>query len=244
MTASARTPRTRRAAVVVFLVVFCVGLGWRGAAALWAQESTAEASVSVGTWAESGTCESPTSGELPPGQLSSTFGWGQIKDGHFTLMFHQWSGQAVGEVEFCQDGASLGMVRVDPDRAYAEVQIDGLPDGTYEFTYLVRTSAGEVRRSQPLVITVTEAKPGTPTLRYDSSAKILYVNLYQGTPATSYRILQDGVEITSGGFAEDPWGSHEVTVALGHLAAGSYELVAEYSNEFGATTSAITVVIP
>lgn len=238
------TGRTRRAAVVAFLAVFFLGLGLHAAAALWSQESTVVVSVSVGTWNDPGACESPNSDRLPPGQLSSNFGWSELKDGYFTLMFHQWSDQTVGAVEFCQDGISLGVVQVDPSSGYAELHIDGLPDGTYEFTYLVLTATGEVLESQPLVVTVTEASPGTPTLRYDSWAQVLFVNLYQGTPAASYRILQDGTQIAAGEFPEDPWASREVSVALGHLAAGEYELVAVYENRFGSTAAAMTVVIP
>lgn len=46
------SPRTWRAAVVVFLSVLLGGLGLSGAAALWSQQSTATVSVGTGTWTD------------------------------------------------------------------------------------------------------------------------------------------------------------------------------------------------
>lgn len=44
--------RTRRAAVVLFLVVFLGGLGLSGASAVWSQQGAVQATVTTGSWSD------------------------------------------------------------------------------------------------------------------------------------------------------------------------------------------------
>ena len=139
------------------------------------------------------------------GVLSSNDGWDTgLKDGTFQVAMNLWWGENGSLFKLYQDGelvAKVPLTMMTPGAQRAAVDITGLANGTYVFTGELVNSKGTTA-TQSLTVKVTDAAPGKPVLSADNSdgdgTYTVTADLWWGTNATSYRFLENGVEVGSG----------------------------------------------
>lgn len=243
--------RTWRAALVVFVSVLVTGLALGSASALWSQQVEATTGVRIGTWATPTPtptpAPSPTPTGPPPsaGDLTSSFSGSGVYDGYFKLYYHLWWGQSLAnEVEFFSNGTSLGrsQMATTGTEQHAEFAINGLANGTYKFTCVVRNASGQTACKAPVTVTVTQANPGMPVLSYDPGTRQVVAHMYYGTNATSFRLSRNGAHVASGQLTASTPNKQVVRVPVGTLAKGRHEFVMVFTNQFGSTTAQPLVV--
>lgn len=178
------------------------------------------------------------------GVLSSNDGWDTgLKDGTFQLTMNLWWGSNGSLFKLYRDGelvATMPLTMSTPNAQKSVVEIAGLSNGTYKFTGELVNSKGTTA-TKPLTVTVTDAAPGRPVLSSDNSdrdgAYSVTANLWWGTNATSYRLLENDVEIASGALAAATPAAQKVVVPVTGRAIGTYTYTIEFVNAGGVTTS-------
>lgn len=187
----------------------------------------------------------PDDEEAPPapGVLSSTSGWDGLRDGTFELRWNMWWGPNASKVIFYENGHMIETREREasgPDAQSLIVPIEGRGNGTYEYTAEVINSQG-VSHPRPLTVTVTDANPSAPKLSDDNrdgnGSFTLTANMWWGTNATSWRLLENGAEIAAGELEASTPDSQRVSVAIENRDTGSYVYVIEFSNAAGTTAS-------
>lgn len=160
-------PRTWRAAVVTFLVVFLGGLGVSGASALWSQTATATAGITTGYWKSNGpgwkmpldvsVISQSSSLELFEVRHDVHLGWEPTSvddrrvDGvAYTVAITELRGGDVREV---------GPVRVQGDQGTVTVVVDRNWLGTASFRLTITPRIGDVA-GEPTVRTLTVRSSG------------------------------------------------------------------------------------
>ncbi|GLJ81119.1 fibronectin type III domain-containing protein [Microbacterium imperiale] len=184
--------------------------------------------------------------------LSSDEGWDTgLKDGTFRVTMNLWWGQNGSLFKLFRDGELVGSVPLTmtsgPSAQQAVVDIAGLPNGTYRFTGELVNSRGTTA-TKPLTVTVTDAAPARPVLSHDnrkgSGSYTVRADLWWGTNATSYRFLENDVEVAAGELAAASPAAQSATLPVSGRAPGTYRYVVEFRNAAGVTTSApITVTV-
>lgn len=176
--------------------------------------------------------------------LSSDNGWDTgLQDGDYDLTMNLWWGQNATDLAVYENGTLIAdrpLTMATPGAQQAAVHVSGRTNGTYVYTAQISNSKG-VRDLEPLTVTVTDASPGVPTLSdddYDHSGRYtVTANLWWGTNATSYRLLENGTEVASGALTAATPGAQTVAVPLTGRATGGYDYVMEFANAQGTTTS-------
>jgi hypothetical protein len=178
--------------------------------------------------------------------LSSNDGWDTgLKDGTFQLAMDLWRGENGSLFKLYQDGVLVAKVPLTFSSAggaqHASVDIIGLKNGTYVFTGELLNSKGKTA-TQSLTVKVTDASPGKPVLSSDNHDKDgtyrVTADLWWGTNATSYRFLQDGVEVAVGTLTAATPAAQKATLPVTGKATGTYTYMVEFSNAAGTTVSA------
>lgn len=185
-----------------------------------------------------------------PGVLSSTSGWAHgLHDGTFEVRWNMWWGSNASRIRVFENGAMVyeqGLAAAGPAAQTVTIPIAGRSNGTYEYTAEVVNSQG-VSHPTPLVVTVRDAQPAAPRLSHDNwdrdGAYVVTADLWWGTNATSWRLLEDGVEVGAGVLAAASPAAQRVAVPLVGRAAGEHAYVMEFANAAGVTTSSALVVI-
>lgn len=176
--------------------------------------------------------------------LSSNDGWDTgLEDGTFQVTMNLWWGENGSLFKLYRDGelvAKVPLTMSSPGAQRAVVDIEGLPNGTHEFTGALVNSKGTTA-TQPLTVTVTDANPGKPSIsvanKDGDGTYTVKADLWWGTNATSYRFLENGVEAGSGTFvAETPRAQH-ATLEVTGKPVGTYVYVVEFTNAAGTTAS-------
>jgi len=130
---------------------------------------------------------------------------------------------------------------MSPGAQSAVVDIKGLKNGTYVFTGELLNSKGRTA-TQPLTVKVTDAAPGKPVLsadNWDGDGKYtVTADLWWGTNATSYRFLENGVEVGAGDLKAATPGAQRATLPVTGKAKGTYTYTVEFANAAGTTASA------
>lgn len=176
--------------------------------------------------------------------LSSDNGWDTgLQDGDFDLTMNLWWGQNATRLVVYENGSPIAdrpLTMATPAAQQAVIPVTGRANGTYVYTATLSNSKG-TRQLDPLTVTVTDASPGVPTLSDDDydhdGTYTVTADLWWGTNATSYRLLENGVEIASGPLTAATPGSQRVAVPITGRAAGGYDYVVEFSNAQGTTNS-------
>ncbi|WP_106816370.1 chitinase N-terminal domain-containing protein [Microbacterium timonense] len=179
------------------------------------------------------------------GVLSSNDGWDTgLKDGTFQLTMNLWWGENGSLFKLYRDGeliAKVPLTMMSPGAQRAVVDIEGLADGTYVFTGELLNSKGSTA-TQPLTVKVTDASPGKPSLsagnKDGDGTYTVTADLWWGTNATSYRFLENGVEVGAGALTAATPGAQHAQVAVTGKAKGTYTYTVEFTNAAGTTTSA------
>ncbi|HYP73253.1 MAG TPA: chitinase N-terminal domain-containing protein, partial [Microbacterium sp.] len=184
------------------------------------------------------------------GVLSSNDGWDTgLKDGTFQIEMNLWWGQNGSLFKLYRDGALVGSVplkMLTPGAQRAVVDVAGLPNGTYVFTGELVNSKGKTA-TQPLTVKVTDASPGKPVLSSDNwdgdGSYTVTADLWWGTNATSYRFLENGVEVSAGSLTAASPNAQRATLSVTGKAKGAYAYTVEFRNAAGTTVSAPATVI-
>lgn len=97
-------------------------------------------------------------------------------------------------------------------------------------------------------MTVSDAAPAAPALSHDNydgdGSFTLTADLWWGTNATEYRILEDGELIAAGTLDAATPAAQRATVNVSDKEPGTYSYVAEFSNAAGTTVSSpVTVTV-
>ncbi|KJL40584.1 fibronectin type III domain-containing protein [Microbacterium trichothecenolyticum] len=179
------------------------------------------------------------------GVLSSNDGWDTgLKDGTFQLTMNLWWGENGSLFKLYRDGelvAKVPLTMMTPGAQSAVVDITGLVNGTYVFTGELVNSKGTTA-TQPLTVKVTDASPGKPVLSSDArggtGSYTVTADLWWGTNATSYRFLENGVEVGAGDLKAATPGAQRATLPVSGKAKGTYTYTVEFTNAAGTTASA------
>lgn len=177
-----------------------------------------------------------------PGELSSTSGWAHgLHDGEFELRWNMWWGPNASRVRLYQNGELIhteDLAAAGPAAQRLAVPVSGLADGRYEYTAEIVNSQGTTSPA-PLVVEVTDAAPGIPVLSGSDAdgdgAYVLTANMWWGTNATTWRLLEDGVEIASGELTAASPAAQRVEVPVEGRSAGTRSYVMEFSNDVGSS---------
>ncbi len=175
--------------------------------------------------------------------LTSTSGWEHgLDDGNFEVRMNLWWGTNATRFRLYQDDELIASVPLEPASPAAQsavVPIAGLPNGTYEFRGELANSQGTTP-TKSITVQVTDASPGEPVLSHDDwdgdGTFTLSADLWWGTNADAWRLLQDGVEVASGSLEAATPAAQHVEVPFTGL-EGAHEFVIEFSNGAGTTAS-------
>lgn len=184
-----------------------------------------------------------------PGALSSTSGWAHgLHDGTYEVRWNMWWGANASHIRVFENGALVheqALAAAGPAAQAVTVPITGRVNGRYEYTAEVANSQG-VAHTAPVVVTVRDAQPSMPWLSSDNHDRdgeyVVTANLWWGTNASSWRLLEDGVEVDAGELSALSPGAQRVQVALAGRATGQHTYVMEFANAAGVTTSSPLVV--
>ncbi len=178
------------------------------------------------------------------GVLASNDGWDTgLKDGTFQVTMNLWWGENGSLFKLYRDGelvAKVPLTMMTPGAQLAVVDVAGLPNGTYVFTGQLLNSKGTTA-TQSLTVKVTDAAPGKPALSADNGdgdgKYTVTADLWWGTNATSYRFLENGVEVGAGSLSAASPNAQQAKLAVTGKSKGSYVYVVEFTNAAGTTTS-------
>ena len=184
--------------------------------------------------------------------LTSNDGWDTgLKDGTFQVTMNLWWGQNGSLFRLYREGELVGSVPLTmaaaPGPQRAVVDVAGLPNGTHRFTGELVNSKG-VTATLPLTVTVTDAAPGTPVASHDNwdadGSYTVRADLWWGTNASSYRVLENDLEVATGALTAASPAAQSITHAVTGKTPGTYRYVVEFRNAAGATASTpITVTV-
>ena len=177
--------------------------------------------------------------------LRTTSGWAHgLHDGSFEVLLDLWWGTNGSVFALYENGRLIAVEELELRTPHAQslrVPVTGRPDGTYVYSGVLLNSRGATETA-PVTVVVDDAAPGTPVLSHDNwdgdGAFTVTANLWWGTNATSYRILEDGVVVAEGALTAATPGAQRATATLGHRGPGTYTYVAELTNAAGTTVSA------
>ncbi|RCK68462.1 hypothetical protein DT076_16255 [Desertihabitans brevis] len=171
-----------------------------------------------------------------------------LRDGFFSLTADLWWGENASLVRLYENGEPLAVRRLTPSTPQAQrvvVEVAGRPDGRYTYTGELVNSRGSTPLA-PVTVEVSDAAPGRPVLSHDDfdgdGSFRLTADLWWGTNATSYRFLEDGVEIGSGTLAADTPHAQRASVAVEDAEPGHHRYVVELANHAGTTRSELLEV--
>lgn len=186
-----------------------------------------------------------------PAVLSSDNGWDTgLHDGDYTVSVDLWWGSNASRVELYEDGELIEAQTLQPATPSAQraaFSIRGNTDGEYVYTARLVNSAGATTTA-PLRVVVTDAAPGRPVLSHDNwdgdGAFVLTADLWWGTNASSYRVLQDDQVLTEGTLESSTPAHQQVRTEITGLPQGEYAFVVEWINDAGTTRSEpVTVIV-
>jgi regulation of enolase protein 1 (concanavalin A-like superfamily) len=192
--------------------------------------------------------EPPADTETAPpakGVLSSTSGWANgLHDGTFEVRMNIWWGANASRMTLYENGEPIEtrhLVAAGPAAQSAEVPLTGRVNGSYVYTAELVNSRGTTW-TDPITVQVTDAEPAQPVLSSDNwdrdGSYRVTADLWWGTNATSWRLLEDGVEVARGELVAATPAAQRVDVDLTGRSAGTHEYVVEFANAAGVTLSA------
>ena len=183
----------------------------------------------------------------PPakGVLSSTSGWTTgLHDGTFEVRMNIWWGANASRVTLYENGEPIetrDLVAAGPSAQAVAFPLSGRVNGSYAYSAELVNSRGTTW-TDPVTVHVTHAEPARPVLSNDNwdgdGSYRVTANLWWGTNASSWRLLENGVEVASGELTAATPAAQRVDVDLTGRAPGSYEYVVEFANAAGVTASA------
>nr|WP_243845327.1 fibronectin type III domain-containing protein [Microbacterium halimionae] len=190
-------------------------------------------------YADNGSSQAPARGVL-----SSNSGWEDgLHDGAFTISMNLWWGENGSVFRLYENGALISTQVLSADSPNAQVttvQVAGRENGTYEYTGELINAAG-VTSTTSTTVRVKDAAPGAPVLSHDNwdgdGNYTVTSNLWWGTNATEYRLLENGVLIDEQELVAASPQAQRAKSAVVARESGTYEYVVEFENTAGVTSS-------
>lgn len=182
--------------------------------------------------------------------LSSDNGYDTgLMDGDYTITMNLWWGNNGTTFKLYEDGVLIGaklLKDVSPSAQQAIIAVSGKPNGTYVYTAELTNMYG-TSVSEPLVVKVSEAKPGQPELANDNwdgdgSFKVT-MNLWWGINGTAYRLYENGELIDTQDLVSHTPGAQYAETEINDRSPGTYTFIAELVNSSGITRSTEMTVI-
>jgi len=172
-----------------------------------------------------------------------------LRDGAYRITADLWWGQNATVVKLYENGALIAAQRLDaatPAAQHTVFDIAGRVNGTYEYRVTALNPLGETV-SRTHTVRVTDAAPARAVLSASGTRTgdvTVAADLWWGTNANEYVLLQDGIEIDRQTLVAATPGAQHVVTAVGALAPGTYVFTAVLSNAAGSTAAApVTVTI-
>jgi hypothetical protein len=189
---------------------------------------------------------------VPPavGVLHSDNGWDTgLLDGDYNIVMDLVSGENARIVRLLENGevvAQQSLTLDSPNPQRATFPLSGRPNATYVYTAELENSRG-ITTTKPLSMEVVDANPGRPVLSATTprrGAFTVTASMRWGTNATSYRFLQNGVEVMAGPLIAASPNPQFATLSRTGLARGTYTYTVEFAGDAGMTSSApLTVTV-
>ncbi|WP_435924209.1 chitinase N-terminal domain-containing protein [Paenibacillus sp. DYY-L-2] len=172
-----------------------------------------------------------------------------LRDGNYTVTMNMWWGNNGTALKLYENDVlieTVDLTDVSPAAQSKSFYIAGKKNGTYTYTAELINSKG-VTKSQPLVVTVTDAAPGKSVLSNDNwdgdGEYKVTMNLWWGTNGSGYRLYENGQLIDTQALSEVTPGAQQAVSVVSGKAAGTYEYVAELVNAAGETSSEVMTVV-
>lgn len=189
----------------------------------------------------------------PPAQgvLSSDNGWDTgLHDGAYNITMNLWWGVNASTYRLFENGqliAERTLTPSSPDAQQVVEAITGRGNGEYVYTAELINSKGTTQ-TQPVTVTVRDAKPAVPVLSHDNwdrnGSFTLTANLWWGTNATSYRFLEGGTVLAQGTLEAATPAAQTASVQVTGSSTGQHTYTVEYINAAGSTVSQpVTVTV-
>ena len=172
-----------------------------------------------------------------------------LRDGDYRIFSDLWWGQNATVLKLYENGVLIDAQWVDgasPNAQHAAFTVTGRGNGSYEYTVVALNPHGETA-SRTHTVTVTDAAPGRAVLSASgvrTNDVTITADLWWGTNATEYVLLQDGLEVDRQALVAATPDAQRAVTPIGELAPGTYEFTAVFSNAAGSTsTNPLTVTI-
>ncbi|MFE5321563.1 OmpL47-type beta-barrel domain-containing protein [Paenibacillus sp. NPDC056579] len=177
-------------------------------------------------------------------ELSSNSGHANgLQDGNYIVTMNMWWGQNGSQFKLYENGvliSTMNLTKATPAAQTATWMAEGKANGTYTYVGELINSVGKTT-SQPLVVKVTDARPGKAVLAADNwdgdGNFMVSMNLWWGTNATEYRLYENGALIDSKSLTAATPNAQTAATVISGKAVGVYEYRCELVNAAGATSS-------
>ena len=182
--------------------------------------------------------------------LSSDNGWiTGLRDGDYTISADLWWGQNGTTFKLYENGVLIhteSLVDRTPNAQHVAVHLTGRVNGTYVYTGELSNLKGTTATTS-LTVKVTDANPGKPFLfsdNWDGNGTYTVTAVkWWGTPATTYRLYEDGVLIdTQAMSASAGLGPQSASTTVTGRSVGKHTYRAELANAAGTTSSSVLTV--
>ncbi|MBD2845106.1 hypothetical protein IDH44_07875 [Paenibacillus sp. IB182496] len=173
-----------------------------------------------------------------------------LLDGSYTVRADLWWGNNAREYRLYENGELIDsrvLADAAPSAQSVETEIEGRPNGTYEYVAELVNAHGTTT-TDPITVTVEDAAPGSFSLTHTNwlggADYEIVMNLWWGTNGSEYRLYENEELIDSQALIESTPQAQTVVTQVYGRAPGSYVYRAELSNDAGTTVSeSITVEV-
>jgi len=178
------------------------------------------------------------------GELSSDNGWDTgLLDGDYRITMNLWWGENGSRFTLFENGSEISSQWLTPGTPAAQTawaDVAGRPNGTYVYTGVLTNSKGSTE-TKSLTVQVKDAAPATPVLSHDNQDRdgnyTVTATLRWGTNATSYRFLENGVQVAAGALTSATPNAQSAKLPVTGKPAGKYTYTVEFRNAAGTMVS-------
>ncbi|MEV7757786.1 family 78 glycoside hydrolase catalytic domain [Microbacterium sp. NPDC089180] len=203
-----------------------------------------EVTTTVTVFPEEGSKSAPGVGVLSTDQGHTT----GLRGGTYSVVMDMWWGSNGGMFRLYENGKLIATDYPSPETPKAQkvsVLVEGKANGTYTYTGELINARGSTA-TKSLVVQVTNAAPGKAVLSNDNwdgdGAYTVTGDMWWGTNATSYRLLENDVLIDEKSLTSATPAAQKTTTFVTGRAAGSYRYTLILVNAVGETSSETMVV--
>ncbi|MFE5317614.1 Ig-like domain-containing protein [Paenibacillus sp. NPDC056579] len=188
--------------------------------------------------------DGPAAGAPAKGVLSSDNGHDTgILDGSYKITMNVWWGNN-GTIYKLYENDRLIEIKTlsdqTPNAQAVTSTITGKPNGTYRYTCELINRQGTTP-CDPISVQVTQSNPGKAVLSHNNwdgdGSYDIQMNMWWGTNATTYKLYENNVLIDTQTLKSATPAAQAAVTKIQGRSAGTYEYIAELSNESGVSRS-------